>query len=169
MPLSPVVKHANDKRLRQSQRLLALGLAAFGIETGIAAEVRTSFGVSATVLAVARIERLSEPQELRISATDLDRGYVDVGAPTAVVIHSNSASGFALDVMAVAPLASSMIVSGCDAQATLGAEGGTIVQRWRHMNSMRLALHFRLMLAPGLTPGRYPWPIQLSVRPLEEI
>jgi hypothetical protein len=62
-----------------------------------------------------------------------------------------------------------MIVRGCDADASLGAEGGTIVQRWQHTNTMRLSLHFRLRLAPGLAPGRYPWPIQLSVRPLEGI
>jgi len=163
------VKHANDKRIRHSPRLLALGLAALGIETGIAAEVRTSFGVSATVLAVARIERQSEPRELLISADDLERGYLDVGEPTALVIHSNSASGFALDVLPLAPIAAAMIVSGCDAPASIGAEGGTIVQRWQHANAMRLALHFRLLLAPGLAPGRYPWPIALSVRPLEGI
>jgi hypothetical protein len=163
------VKQPNHQRTLASQRLLALGLAALGIGTGMAGQVRTSIGVSATVLAVAHIERQSEPKDLAISAADLERGYIDVSEPTAVVIHSNSALGFALEVLPVVPIAASMIVRGCDAQASLGAEGGTIVQRWQHTNTMRLSLHFRLLLAPGLAPGRYPWPVQLSVRPLESI
>jgi hypothetical protein len=30
-----------------------------------------------------------------------------------------------------------------------------------------LSLKFRFLLADGLSPGRYPWPLQLGVRPLE--
>jgi hypothetical protein len=161
------VKPLIDKRCRKSQRLLALGLAALGIENGLAAQVRTSFGVSATVAAVAKLDVEAEPAGLAVSAEDLERGYVDVGEPTALLIHSNSATGFALEVTPLAPLAAAMIVRGCDADARLGADGGTIVQRWQNRNSMRLSLHFRLVLAPGLAPGRYPWPIRLSVRPLE--
>jgi hypothetical protein len=163
------VKRPIDKRTGPSQRLLALGLAALAAEGAMAAEVRTSFGVSVTVVAVAKIERQSEPRDLIISAADLARGFIDVEQPTAVVIHSNSAAGFALDVASIAPIASSMLVRGCDADAKLGADGGTIVQRWQHTNTMRLALRFRLVLVPGLAPGRYPWPIQLAVRPLEGI
>jgi hypothetical protein len=56
-----------------------------------------------------------------------------------------------------------------DAEARLGADGGTIVQRWQKAQTATLSLHLRLGLAPGVVAGSYPWPMRIAVRPLEAL
>jgi hypothetical protein len=53
-----------------------------------------------------------------------------------------------------------------DSAQVLGSDGGTLVRRWNKPQVLRLTLKFRLMLSPGLAPGRYPWPLRMGVRPL---
>lgn len=114
------------------------------------------------------MEIKSAPARLDISSTDLQRGYIDVVQPTELTVRSNSPDGFALDVLTVAsPMVSSMVVEGLDSDLALGADGGTIVQRWERPHAVNLSLTFRFALTPGLPPGNYPWPLRLSVRPLE--
>ena len=133
-----------------------------------ARDVHSDFSVSVTVRAVANMEIQSAPHELTVSSADLERGFIDVVQPTQLIVRSNSPNGFALDVMTVAsPMVSSMVVEGLNSDLALGAEGGTVVQRWEHPQAVNLSLRFRFALAPGLQPGEYPWPLRLRVRPLE--
>lgn len=134
-----------------------------------AKDVHSQFSVSATVRAVANIEMQSVPPMVTISTADLRRGYVDILQPTQAIIRSNSQSGFALEILPVTNLASSMVVEGLNTDLSLGAEGGTVVQRWEKPQVVRLSLKFRFALAPGLQAGEYPWPVRLAVRPLESI
>jgi hypothetical protein len=134
-----------------------------------AKDAHTTITVGATVRAVARLELTQVPGALEISARDVAQGFIDVPETTQVSIDSNSAQGFALEFLTVAPLFSAMSVHGLDGEAALGAEGGMVVQRWQHAHPVNLALRYRFMLAPGLAAGTYPWPIRLSVRPLETI
>lgn len=131
-----------------------------------AAQTRAHLGVSATVLPVARMQVTAAPADIQVSADDLRRGYVDVLQPTSLVIASNSPDGFALDLMTLSPIAAAIIVNGLDSDQSLGADGGTLVQRWQGPQAMRVTLRFRLLLAPGLRVGRYDWPVKLGVRPL---
>jgi hypothetical protein len=147
---------------------IALIVAASAAAAG-AKDVHSEFTVSATVRAVANIEMQSVPPTVTISAADLKRGYVDVPQPTQALIRSNSQSGFALEILPVTNLASSMVVEGLNTDLSLGAEGGTVVQRWEKPQAVRLSLKFRFALAPGLKAGEYPWPVRLAVRPLEAI
>ncbi len=132
-----------------------------------AKEVHTELSVTATVRAVANIDLQSTPAALEISAHDVQIGYIDVPQPTQLVVRSNSQSGFALDVLTVAPIFSAMVIQGLDSNLELGADGGSVVQRWQRPQAMNLSLRFRFALAPGVTPGIYPWPVRMAVRPLE--
>ncbi len=125
--------------------------------------------IGATVRAVAHMELRSMPATLDLSSDDLRRGFVDVTQPTSLVIRSNSKSGYSLDLMTVTPMLASMIVYGLDSELSLGAQGGSIVQRWQSPHVVNLNIKFRLSLAPGLTAGTYPWPVAVSVRPLESL
>ena len=147
---------------------LALIVAASVAAAG-AKDVHSEFAVSATVRAVADIELQSAPSNLLISDRDIRRGYIDIIQPTQFTVRSNSANGFALEVMTVAPMLTSMTIQGMDSELSLGAEGGTIVQRWQRPQTVAVALRFRFVLAPGLQAGNYPWPLRLAVRPLESI
>ena len=141
-------------------------IVAAGFTAAGARDVHSNFSVSATVRAVANLELQSAPTGLEISGADLQRGFIDVLQPTQLTVRSNSASGFALEVLTVAPMLSSMIIEGLDSDLTLGADGGTIVQRWQKPRLVNLSLKFRFTLAPGLIAGSYPWPVRLAVRPL---
>ncbi|NNM61600.1 MAG: hypothetical protein HKM03_05470 [Steroidobacteraceae bacterium] len=124
------------------------------------------FGVAVTVQAVARLEQVSNPAFLSISATDLRHGYVDTSTPIGVRVKSNSPAGFALDVIPVMPIAASIEIHGLDADVALGPDGGTIIERWQRPQERRLQFSMRFNLVPGLRAGDYPWPIRLAVRPL---
>jgi hypothetical protein len=157
-------KSSHNKGLNTAR--IALIVAASVTSAG-ARDTHSDFSVSVTVRAVANIDIQSAPAALYVSAEDLRRGYIDVMQPTRAIVRSNSASGFALDVMTVAPLLSSMEIEGLNSDLALPAEGGTIVQRWQKPQTVDLSLKFRLELVPGLVPGNYPWPLRLAVRPLE--
>src|SRR5277367_6037985 len=90
---------------------LALIVAASVAAAG-AKDVHSEFAVSATVRAVADIELQSAPSNLLISDKDIRRGYIDIVQPTQFTVRSNSANGFALEVMTVAPVLSSMTIAG---------------------------------------------------------
>jgi hypothetical protein len=145
---------------------LALVVAGSFVAAG-AKEVHSALTVSATVRAVAHIDLQSVPAALEISASDVKRGYIDVPQPTQLVVRSNSPSGYALDVLTVAPILSSMVIEGLNSELVLGADGGSVVQRWQGPQAVNLALKFRFSLAAGLMPGTYPWPVRVAVRPLE--
>jgi hypothetical protein len=132
-----------------------------------ARDTHSSFAVSATVRAVANIELRSAPADLEISGADVRRGFIDVVQPTQLTVRSNSPTGFALEVLTVAPMLSSMNIQGLNSDLALGADGGTIVQRWQKPQAVNLSLKFRFTLVPGLIAGSYPWPVRLAVRPLE--
>ena len=121
--------------------------------------------VSVNVTPVARLEAAA-PAPLLITSADLARGFVDTPHPLRLHVYSNSRSGFALDVATQSPWFTAVAIEGLDAQVTLGAEGGTIVQRWQGTPSRALELRMRFRLEPGLVPGLYAWPLLLRARPL---
>jgi len=152
---------------------LALGLFAMTMAGGVPAvharEASAAFAVGATVAAVARFELQSAPIEIDIASADLTRGYIDVEEPTTLVVRSNSPTGFAIDLSTVTPLFSAIVVHGSDADASLGAAGGSLEEHWQAAGTKNLVLRFRLFLVPGLAPGRYPWPLRINVRPLTAV
>jgi hypothetical protein len=160
-----VVRHSH--RCASFPTLALLALAASG-GAASAREARSRFTVSATVIATARIEQHSEPAQIEISAADLRRGYLEVTEPTVLVVRSNSTSGFALDLFTVAPMLESLVVHGFAGDQALGADGGSLVLRARGAQPVNLSLTFRLMLAPGLRAGTYPWPMRINARPLDQ-
>ncbi len=137
-----------------------------GFGVADARDSQTAVSVNATVLAMARIERQTGPVDLRITDSDLRHGYVDVIEPTALVIRSNSAEGYVLELAMSSPLVASSIVRGLESERALGAAGGAIEQRWQGTHSAALSLQFRFILAPGAAEGRYAWPLRVAVRPL---
>lgn len=133
----------------------------------MAAELHESFGVSAVVQPVVKFQINSSPAAVLLGASDIERGFVDVSEPVEVHVDGNSADAYALEIAPTSVLFSSVTVHGIGADVLLGPEGGTIVQRGQYSRVHPLRLTFRFALRSGLTPGRYPWPLHISARPLE--
>jgi len=160
----------NRVPLRRRWRLPALRALAYTALTGglaslCGADSGTLLQVSANVSPVARLEGLA-PAPLLITSADVARGFVDTPHPLRLHVFSNSRAGFALDVAAQSPWFTAVAIEGLDTPVTLGAEGGTIVQRWQRAPSRALELRLRFRFEPGLVPGLYAWPLLLRARPL---
>ena len=148
---------------------LALGAAGAVWVGAAAAGPRTTFTVGATVLPRAAVSYAAAPSVIAISADDLRRGYVDVETATRLVVSSNDPHGFAIDVFPTAELFTAISVQGADGARHamfLGRDGGTIVERSFAGRAISVTLSWRFTLADGITPGLYPWPLQLTVRSL---
>jgi hypothetical protein len=166
----PLLESLNKHKLHHALNAARVALVIAGsFAAANAKDSRSTFGVSATVNAVARLELQSAPAEVEVTAGDVSRGFIDVAEPTRLVIRSNSPTGFALDVTTINPMLASVVVRGFDSVQSLGAEGGTIVQRWQSPHAVNLSLRFKLVLAPGLAPGRYAWPMRVTARPLDAV
>ena len=161
--------HSRDPRWRSrpapALRALVWIACSGGLASLCAADSGTVLQVSANVTPVARLEATA-PMPLLITRADLARGFVDTPHPLRLRVYSNSRAGFALDVAAQSPWFAEVAIEGLDTRVTLGAEGGTIVQRWQGAAARVLELRLRFRLAPGLPPGLYAWPVQLRARPL---
>jgi hypothetical protein len=133
-----------------------------------AEQAQTQFTVSARVLPVARVELLGVTPSIVITAVDIQRGYVDAPGGLALRIQTNSRSGVALDFVPQATWFSGIEIQGLDAPAALGADGGTVVQRWNGQARTELALTLRFALRLDTLPGSYALPFQLQARPLTQ-
>jgi hypothetical protein len=145
---------------------IALPLMPFADMPVAAAATRTSFTVGATVTARAALTAESVPPALDVSARDVERGFVEVSSVIRLVVTNTSPDGFALDLFPVSPMFSAVTVRGNGAVAAFDGAGGEIFERGLHGAAVPVLLNFRFELAPGTLPGRYPWPLQFSVRPL---
>jgi len=139
-----------------------------GPSTASTDQARTTLGVSANVVAIARLALVSGEPELLVTAEDLNRGYIDFPTPLQLTVYSNSRSGYVLDVLPASAVFSSVSVQGLGADVVLPADGGTVTHRWGHPQEIALSLKFSFMLASGVRPGRYPWPVRLAARPLAQ-
>ena len=133
-----------------------------------ASAARAQIAVGATVLARALIAAQSSPDGIEISAADIARGYLDVPRATRLTIANTSPYGYALDVWPAAPVFREVLIVGFGGEVRLRDDGGAIVARGAHGQALPLTLDFRFLLAPGVLPGRYPWPLKFQVRPLSE-
>src|SRR5271155_900578 len=109
-PVSADIMDLNRRIFNPSKhvaRVLLVGAASCVVVQ--ARDARTSFNVSATVNAVARLQVQSAPTEILVSDEDLRRGFIDVVQPTDLVIRSNSANGYALDLTTLTAMLSSVV------------------------------------------------------------
>lgn len=124
--------------------------------------------VSARVLPRTTLQVRSAPLDLVISSQDVRQGYIDVTEPTRVQVSNNRPQGYVLLVTQNMPGLTALKVQGAGVEVTLGGEGGEISERGRVGAHLSLALRYRFLLGPRIEAGRYPWPVQLTVRPLPQ-
>jgi len=90
------------------------------------------------------------------------RGYVEVPEATRLLVTNTSRRGYLLSVWPVASVFSAVVLTHGGYRSELGADGGEIFDpRWG--KTLPLVLGVRFMLAPGVKPGTYPWPLQFQV------
>ena len=128
-----------------------------------AGETRASFLVSATVLARASLESVSQPTTLSVSPEDVARGYLDVAA--AYRVSSNDPSGYMVRLAPRIGLTRSVEVAGLSTPIVMTDQVVEVIQP-AALRPQRLDLRFRLVLGENAVPGTYAMPVQLSVATL---
>lgn len=118
-----------------------------------------SIHVSARILPKVDL-RLLHPAELRISASDVQRGFVDAPGPVSLVIRSNTQGPVVVSFGPVSDIVRRTRIAGLGSVVELGPQGGLLALQEAATSSV--GLQFRFFLEPGTAPGAYPWPVLVS-------
>ncbi len=112
---------------------------------------------------VVHLRVLAQPQQLQVTADDIERGYVDVADPMRVAVHANLRDGYGLALSQLSPVFEAAVLHGLGQDLTVRQEAH--VRRaptGRGLYRDELALSVRLTLARDAKPGSYAWPIRVS-------
>ncbi len=131
-----------------------------------AGQVVSSIPVTVNVIANAIFSNLTDPQQLKISQSDVARGYVDVPCALNYSVSTNSSVGYLLDFTPVGFIFDGVQITGLGDTVQLGADGGTVAQRGLVPKNTQHELSFRFYLHAPIQAGTYPWPLRLSVKAL---
>ena len=158
-----------QRKLIISALIVAVGL---GPNAAIAsssegAQASSAMPVSVTVIANAKIRNEYQVTQLKVTESDVSRGYVDIQDASRFSVSTNSRVGYLLEFHPVSHLFESVEVSGLGSPVQLGADGGAIVQRGPLPPNLTHVLGFRFYLSQNTVPGNYPWPLLLSIHTLD--
>lgn len=131
-----------------------------------AAQAGAKLAVSVSVVANARLHSHHQADQLIISAADVSRGYVESPAASRFSVTTNSPAGYWVVFHPQIDLFESVHINGLAHAGQVGAEGGALVHRSAQPANGTHELSYRFVLKSGTEPGRFPWPLQLSVRAL---
>lgn len=152
-------------RARRMQRKLVLG-ALFGavLSQANAAETRTYMSVTAHIVDTVGVRSLHQAREIVISASDIERGYVEIAAASRLEVRNARPSLF--EFRGVGALFRAVRISSSAGTAEFGAEGGTLLAKPDDTGFSSVAVDYRFELNPGTQPGTHKWPLALTVLPL---
>jgi len=141
---------------------IVLGLAC-GIGAGAAQAASAQLTVRARVPHFFRLNVVSQPAAIEVSAQDVGRGYVDVPAPVELALESNSPDGYSIVFERAGDDFAGAQVRGPGQQVRVASQGMLGWKPGARRETMQLQV--RLELAPHLAPGSYRWPLQVSIVP----
>jgi hypothetical protein len=124
--------------------------------------------VTATVPPRATLRVLHQTRTLVVTPEDVARGYVDAPAASRIEVRNNSRGGCLLVFERIAgPDASfgNVSVRGFEREVEIGPGGGFVPHSYAPA-PVTAELSYRFSLDRDARPGTYPWPLQVSVRPL---
>jgi hypothetical protein len=164
------VQEQHSKYLLSPPKPIAYAIAASVALTPLvpaeSAQFSTAIPVTASVVANVKMHVSYHATELKITESDIERGYIEVPSALRFVVATNSRVGFIMEFRPVGNIIESVKVGGLGNEIHLGADGGAIVQRGALPKNLEHNLSFRFTLRPDVSPGMYPLPIDLTVRAL---
>lgn len=126
-----------------------------------AAGARSTVNLVVRIPVVARMHTLSQGEAVTVTAADIQRGFVEVPAGSRFELVANSAH--TVHFAAQGAWFSAVKVSGLGGDLMLGPTGGEFLQPLRLAGPEIHQLNYRFDLSPQAVPGRYAWPLSLSV------
>ena len=138
-------------------RLGFVALLAMGVGTPAYAQ-RTQFAVTASVLPRTTVESVA-PTTVEISASDIERGYVESNATYRV--RSNDTRGYLLQIRPRSALAEAVQIDGHAQSVALGTDGIELHRPWQ-AGAQQVLLRFRMRLDGLARPGRIELPVHVT-------
>lgn len=130
-------------------------------------KARASLDFALSVPRLMQLRLLGHPAALDITAEDIARGSVTVSGPHLDLLV-NDRTGFTLRAELVSAMFSAARIVGLSSPVIATAAGASL-----HMASMvgrpkpqPIAVDYELTLAADAVPGRYSWPVALSLQEL---
>jgi hypothetical protein len=124
--------------------------------------------VTATVPSRATLRVLRQERTLVVTPEDVARGYVDAPAASRIEVRNNSRGGCLLVFERIAgPDArfGRISVRGFERDVEIGPVGGFVPHSYAPA-PVTEELSYRFSLDRDARPGTYPWPLQVSIRPM---
>jgi len=127
------------------------------------APARASVMVGAKILSVLRVRAVGQPERLAVSATDVERGFVDV-VNARLQVFSNQRGAVRLVASIAWPYARTVEITGLPQAIVARPLGEAPLARGGEGPPDRgYEVRYRIHLARGTAPGLYPWPVFLSL------
>ena len=117
--------------------------------------------VAAQVMPVAKLDSGRHPAAVRVTARDVERGYVEVLAATPYQLRANVP--FDVQVRLVAGWLRTVTIRGFAGDLEAGPGGATFLHPPTVPGRLAGELSYRFELAPGVQPGSHGWPVALAV------
>jgi len=163
---------ARDKAFVQSMLVATIAIplavrAASDIALGGAPSVRASIDVSIVIPAVMQLKQLAHPATLEISSDDIARGKVIITG-TQLDLLVNDPVGYAIRARVVNAMFSAVSISGLP-QPLVASSLSTTLRMASMVGRPRPApvpVQYELELSPDAMPGRYSWPVALTLEKL---
>ena len=138
--------------------------AASDIAPGGAPLARAAIDVSIVIPTVMQLKQLAHPLALDISSDDIARGKVTVTG-TQLDLLVNDPMGYVIRARVVNAMFSAVSIAGLPQPLVASSLSATL-----RMASMvgrprpaPVPVQYELALSPGATPGRYSWPVALTL------
>jgi hypothetical protein len=155
----------NLRQFGQTLIVLSAVILALGTPAAIAADASsTKLMVMARVATFFRMRVEHQTGAVTVTARDVERGYVEVPAGSNFSVMTNTQDGFVIEFRPRGDLFRSVVVMGLQTPVEIGANGGIAQDNAPHGTTSFHRLGYRFILRPGLMPGDYAWPLEISVR-----
>lgn len=135
-----------------------------GYDRAGAQSVSGKVQVSARVTARSQMKVLRQVTQVRVTQTDIRRGYVDVSAASRFEVRNNNPQGYVLAFQGLASTFKAVHAIGSGTDVYLDGNSGFVMRPYVKGNEI-IEFSYRLMLAEDVEPGVYAWPIAFSVQP----
>jgi hypothetical protein len=132
--------------------------------TGVAAADGPAPAVWAIGLPYGYIVMEHQAQAIDVTDEDVARGFVEVRGGSRIVVTTHAGARYALDFAARGSAFSSVQFAALGHAMALGAERATLIEHDAPAGRTTIAIDYRFRLAPGTTPGTYPWPLDIVAR-----